>query len=93
MDETEKESPPLLNRSASEQTAASPEHVQSLVKASGVGGFVQTPKSQAMLDLEEKGIRGGGMILLQVIVNGLEEDCARISSFSFANFVSQNATS
>jgi hypothetical protein len=38
---------------------------------------VQTPKSQAVLDLEETGIRGGGMILLRTIVMGLEEDLRR----------------
>jgi len=38
---------------------------------------VQSPKSQAVLDLEETGIRGGGMILLRTIVMGLEEDLRR----------------
>ena len=38
---------------------------------------MQSPKSQAVLDLEKTGIRGGGMILLRAVVMGLEEDLRR----------------
>jgi hypothetical protein len=48
-----------------------------LTRLSGSGEIVQSPKSQAVLDLEETGIRGGGMILLRTIVMGLEEDLRR----------------
>jgi hypothetical protein len=48
-----------------------------LTRLSGSGEIVQSPKSQAVLDLEGTGIRGGGMILLRAIVMGLEEDLRR----------------
>lgn len=74
MNDPQNELPPQTLPSAVEQVEATPVQVASLTKLSQSGGIVQTPKSQAMLELEETGIRGGGMVLLRVIVHGLEED-------------------
>jgi hypothetical protein len=74
MDDSHTDLPPESLPSATEQVVATSLQVASLTKIAQQGGIVQSPKSQAMLELEETGIRGGGMVLLRVIVNGLEED-------------------
>jgi hypothetical protein len=77
MDDSHNEAPPLSLPAATDQVVATAKEAALLTKLSQSGGIVQSPKSQAMLELEETGIRGGGMILLRVIVAGLEEDLRR----------------
>jgi hypothetical protein len=77
MKDVESELPPDVVPSAGEQAVPTPQQVHSLTKIHGRGGLLQTPKSQALLELEETGIRGGGMVLLRAIVLGLEDDLRR----------------
>ena len=77
MDDIKNELPPKEIPSAEEQSEATPTQIESITRLTQTGGIIQSPKSLAMLELEETGIRGGGMVLLRVIVMGLEEDLIR----------------
>jgi hypothetical protein len=84
MDDQIIELPPESVPSAVDQAVATPQKVEALTRLSGSGGLVQSPKSQAVLELEATGIRGGGMILLHAMMTGLEEDVRRARAETIA---------
>jgi hypothetical protein len=67
-----KEPPPATPTIAIEQRESDPRDAKLFRPQYSAGGLAEFPKSQALEELQDVGIRGGGMILLRTMVLDLE---------------------
>lgn len=69
------EAPPKTDAVAIAQNSATLQETGALIKRMDApGAFAEYPKSSAVRELYETGVRGGGMVLLFSIVHGMESE-------------------
>jgi len=69
------EAPPKTDVVAVEQNPVTPQETGTLLKRIGSpGALAEYPKSSAVRELYETGVRGGGMVLLFTMVHGIESE-------------------
>jgi hypothetical protein len=69
------EVPPKTDVVAVAQGPATPQETRAFIKRMDApGAFAEYPKSSAVRELYESGVRGGGMVLLFSIVHGMESE-------------------
>jgi hypothetical protein len=73
--DTNLDTPPKVENISAAQSSGTPQETNALAKfASSPGTFAEYPKSSAVWQLYETGIRGNAMVLLFSIVHGIEAE-------------------